>query len=134
MKKTLIATAMMLLLGPGAFAAQPSASKESAAPATLASTTSSEAPAKPAGARMYNLNGKIFSLNDRALVVQTRRGKKATDHTFMLNTDTKREGSLNIGEMVKVEYWTHGKENIATLVQVQPLKTTAQSKPPKSRY
>ena len=132
MKKTLFTTAAMAaLLGPAAFSAQKPASSTAAAPAKPAAVASAGAPAKPAGTRMHDLNGRIVSINDTTLVASIGRGSKAKDSTFMLNSDTKREGSLTAGEMVKVEYWTHGTDKIATLVQVQPLKTTAQSKSPK---
>lgn len=73
-------------------------------------------------------------MNDTSLVASVGHGSKAKDTTFMLNADTKKEGNLTTGEMAKIEYWEHGTDKIASLVQVQPLKTTAQSKPRKSRY
>lgn len=137
MKQTLFATvAMAALLGPAGLSAQRSPSSPSPAPAAQArpaATASAAAPAKPAGARKHDLHGRIVSINDTTLVASIGRGSKAKDSTFMLNSDTKREGSLTAGEMVKIEYWTHGTDKIATLVQVQALKTTAQSKP-KSSY
>ena len=141
MKKTLFATvAMASLFGPLAFSAQKSSNRAPAAPARPAVTTSAGAPAstaalsKPADATMHDLHGRIVSMSDTSLVASVGQGSKAKDTTFMLNADTKTAGKLIAGEMVRIEYWEHGSDKIAASVQVQPLKTTAQSKPSKSSY
>jgi hypothetical protein len=136
MKNTLFATAAMAaMLGPVAFAAQkPAAKSTPAAAPSPATVASAQTPAKPVSmGKMHNLNGRIISITDTTLVVSHGRQKK--ESTFMLNPDTKREGTLTAGEMVKVEYRTQGKENIASLVQVQGLHAAASpSKAPKSSY
>jgi hypothetical protein len=93
------------------------------------STTSQTAPKstqpKPAHT-MHTVSGRVRSVSDNQVVIT--HGTFNKQETFSLNADTKREGTLSAGEMVKVEYFTQGKENIATMVQVQPLKAATRSK------
>ena len=135
MKKTLFTTmAMAALLGPVAFSAQKPSSSSSSGTASAKPAATASARSSARLSAMHAAHGKIVSINDNSLVASIGRGKDAKDTTFMLNADTKREGNPTAGEMVKIEYHEQGTDKVATLVQVQPLKTTAQSKPRKSTY
>jgi hypothetical protein len=138
MKMTLFATAAMAaLLGPMAFSAQKPAAKPTPAPAAQQSMPSDAPVAKMTTKSdtmtpSHELSGRILSVYDNQLIVS--HGTKKEDTTFVLNPETKREGKLTAGEMVKVEYWTKGKENIATVVQVDGLKSTTPPKTKQSSY
>ena len=133
MKKLSLTLSMAALLGAGTLGAQTAAPAKPEAPQqskpTMASSSSTSA--KPAMAKTHTMRGQIVSVTNDSLVLSS--GKQKTQNTFVLNMDTKREGNLNSGEMARIEYRTQGAEKIATLVQVQGLKTAA-SKAPKSGY
>jgi Cu/Ag efflux protein CusF len=106
----LISIVLGALIGPVAFAAQKKETKATAA-------TSTQAKTKPAPGRgIRHLSGEIVSFTDSSMVVSHGAWKQKT--TFVLNPETKREGTLKVGEKVKVEYQIQGKENTATLVHV----------------
>jgi hypothetical protein len=96
MRKTIVITAILLLLTSAfAFAAQ------------QANT------AKPASSQA---SGTIKSIAADSLVVAHKVGAKEQETTFVLNADTKKEGDMKVGAKVTVHYKVEAGQNIATIV------------------
>jgi hypothetical protein len=66
--------------------------------------------------------GTISSINASDLTVSHKYNGKAEDSSFIMNSNTKKEGSIAKGEQATVYYQTNNKQNIATDVRVNPAK------------
>ena len=115
--------ATLCLLSTGTFG-EAAAQKKSSKPA--ASEKMSAAPAK--APMTHTTQGTITSINDNQVVVK-HRGK---DITYMLNSETQRQGALSVGAKVTVNYRVENKQNIATAVREVPAKAAASSSKKKS--
>ena len=114
--------ATLCLLSTGTFG-EAAAQKKSSKPA---SEKMSSAPAK--APMTHTTQGTITSITDSQLVLK-HRGK---DVTYMLNSETQRQGSLSTGAKVTVNYRVEHKQNIATAVREVPAKAAASSSKKKS--
>jgi hypothetical protein len=79
-------------------------------------------------AATHTMTGVVKSVDDSTLVI-TRSGKNAGETTFMLNPQTHRAGTVEVGSSVSVRYREDGNSNVATAITVQHKKQTA-PKPP----
>jgi hypothetical protein len=61
--------------------------------------------------------GTVKSVEGDTLVVSHKVGGKEQETTFVLNAQTKREGTMKTGAKVTVHYKVEGGQNIATVVQ-----------------
>ena len=123
MKKYII-TALVV----GALSAIPVAG--SAATPTAAQTAAAKSPSMPVAAT-HSTRGVVKSLDDKTLVI-TRTGGNHAEMRFALNTSTHREGTVAAGAAVSVRYRQEGKTNVATAIQVEPVKqSTAHATKPK---
>jgi len=73
--------------------------------------------AKAPSTKMMETRGKILSISDNTLVIQHKVKKTEVDTTFVLNSDTKKEGKLETNGMATVHYRIEGRQNVATLVK-----------------
>ncbi len=64
-------------------------------------------------------SGTIASFTDTSVVLSTGRMGQKKETTFVLNPESKREGTLATGKRATVQYHMQGGEKIATLVQVK---------------
>lgn len=89
-----------------------------------AATVQSTPPAKHASSSpaTHATTGVVKSVDDSTLVISHKNGKKEEDMTFMLNSSTKKEGTLAAGEHVSVRYHDQGSSKVATAVTVQSTK------------
>ena len=109
--------AVALILGSAGFTFASQTSKTSKASTTKTTTK----------AAIHHEWGTIQSVSDSSLVLDhTWKGKKEqTD--FMLNSSTKKEGSLEKGARATVFYEMQNKDRVATEVKVAAMKTAAKS-------
>lgn len=77
---------------------------------------------------LHHRMGTITSVTDSGLVLEHKWKGKEENTKFVLNSDTKKEGTLDKGEMATVYYHMDKKQRIATDVKVTPTKTKAESK------
>jgi hypothetical protein len=112
--------AALLLCGEGATLAARATSPKSAT-----SKTTTKEKAKPA---VYHRMGTISSVTDSDLVLEHKWKGKEENTKFVLNSDTKKEGTLDKGVMATVYYHMDNKQRIATEVKVTPAKTKTTSK------
>jgi hypothetical protein len=87
-----------------------------------AATTQSNSPqaksTSSAKAEMHHLMGTISSVNSSDLVVSHKYDGKVENTTFIVNSATKKEGSLAKGKEATVFYQINNKQNVATDVKV----------------
>ena len=83
----------------------------------------SKSNAKSAAAT-HTMTGVVKSVDDSTLVI-TRSGKNPGEMTFMLNPQTHRAGTVEVGSSVSVRYREDGNSNVATAITVQHKKQTA---------
>jgi hypothetical protein len=120
MRKVLTTFALVaaLAVAGAAQAAQATAKKDTAKPATTA---------KPAAAASHSVKGTVKSMDASTLVI-TKSGKAGGEMTFTVNADTKKDGAPAVGSPVSVRYRTEGSTNVATAVTAsapKPAKTQA---------
>ncbi|MGB8457567.1 MAG: hypothetical protein WCE50_07595 [Candidatus Acidiferrum sp.] len=103
--------------------------------ATIAARTTSPKDAKSktttqekAKTAVYHRMGTISSVTDSDLVLEHKWKGKEESTKFVLNSDTKKEGTLDKGEMATVYYHMADKQRIATEVKVTQPKSTAEPK------
>ncbi|HTQ59369.1 MAG TPA: hypothetical protein VMI32_04045 [Candidatus Solibacter sp.] len=118
-KYVVMLTAALLLCGGGT-----TLSARTTSPKTTTPKTTTEK-AKPA---VYHRMGTISSVSDSDLVLEHKWKGKEESTKFVLNTDTKKEGTLNKGEMATVYYHMDKKQRIATEVKVTQPKSTPEPK------
>lgn len=106
--RKLLAAAATLALSAGiVFAAATTQTNSSQAKSTLS-----------ARAETHHLMGTISSVNGSDLVVSHKYNGKVEDSTFVINSATKKEGSLAKGKDATVYYQTNKNQNVATDVKV----------------
>jgi hypothetical protein len=73
----------------------------------------------------HHLMGTISSVSASDLVVSHKYNGKQEESTFVINSSTKKEGSLAKGDLATVYYQTSNKRNVATDVKIdhQPPKS-----------
>jgi hypothetical protein len=110
----------LLLCGEGA-----TISARTTSPKSTTTQTTTQAKAKPA---VYHRMGTISSVTDSDLVLEHKWKGKEENTNFVLNSDTKKEGTLDKGEMATVYYRFTNKQRIATEIKVTPAKSATTSK------
>jgi hypothetical protein len=111
--------ALSTLLAAGAFAAS---GTNGTAQAKHPATPVMQAAAKPAR-KLPSMSGTIVSFNDSNLVLS--HGKKKLETSFMLNSETRREGTLSNGARATVWYRRDGANRIAAMIRVRGTHSTA---------
>jgi hypothetical protein len=99
-----------------------------AAPAYAQGKAKKEKAAKPAAAKTVKAqkaSGTISSVSDTSLTVKTATG----DSTFVINPQTKKEGTLQSGAKAKVSYKTEGNDKVATEVKAKAVKVAKAAAP-----
>ncbi|GEM_PF-3235595 len=74
---------------------------------------------RPRGAtsnQTYQATGTIRSLSDTSLVLGVRANGKETRKAFVVNADTKKEGTVKVGARATVTYTAEGDKKVATRV------------------
>ncbi|MGB8474378.1 MAG: hypothetical protein WCE61_09860 [Candidatus Acidiferrum sp.] len=94
-------------------------------PTKATTKTATQAKAKPA---VYHRMGTISSVTDSDMVLEHKWKGKEVSTNFVLNSDTKKEGTLDKGEMATVYYHMDKKQRVATEVKVTPAKSKTTSK------
>src|SRR3954453_23683155 len=74
----------------------------------------------------HSTSGVVKSSSDSSLVI-TKGGK---DQTFVVNSSTQKQGTIDTGAHVSVHYTMDGKNMVATAIAVQPAKA---AKTPKGK-
>ena len=115
----IILAAALLLCGEGTMIAARTTTP------SQASKTSMQEKTKPG---IYHRMGTISSVSGPDLVLERKYKGKEESTKFVLNSDTKKEGNLDKGEMATVYYRMHKKERVATEVKVTPPKSKTESK------
>ncbi|HKW55721.1 MAG TPA: hypothetical protein VJN42_00055 [Candidatus Acidoferrum sp.] len=115
----ILLAAALLFCGEGAMIAAQTTPKKAD------SKTNTQEKAKPA---TYHRMGTISSVSGSDLVLQRKYKGKEETTKFVLNSDTKKEGSLDKGEMATVFYHMDKKERVATEVRVTQAKSKTESK------
>jgi len=118
-KYVVMFTAALLLCGGGT-----TLSARTTSPKTTTPKTTTE----KAKLTVYHRMGTISSVSDSDLVLEHKWKGKEESTKFVLNTDTKKEGTLNKGEMATVYYHMDKKQRIATEVKVTQPKSTPEPK------
>ncbi|HKV25190.1 MAG TPA: hypothetical protein VJN93_11420 [Candidatus Acidoferrum sp.] len=118
---------VLLLAAALCFCGEGAALVAHATPTKSATTKTTTATAK-AKATVYHRTGTIESITDTDLVLGRKWKGKEENTTFVLNTDTKKEGSLDKGEMATVYYHMDKKERVATEVKISQAKTKIATK------
>ena len=70
----------------------------------------------------HHLTGTISSINNSDLVLSHTYKGKTEDSTFVLNSATKKEGTLAKGDRATVYYQINNKQNVATNVRASTSK------------
>jgi hypothetical protein len=92
--------------------------KKAAAPASKTAKSSTMA--------THTTAGVVKSSTDSSLVI-TKGGK---DQTFVVNSSTQKQGTIDTGSHVSVHYTMDGKNMVASAISVQPAKA---AKTPKGK-
>jgi hypothetical protein len=119
-KHFILLAAALLLCGGGATLAARSTS-----PARAADNATTPDKAKPT---IYHRMGTISSVTGSDLVLERRWKGKEENTTFVINSDTKKEGTLDKGAKATVYYRMDNKQRIATEVKVSESKSKTESK------
>ncbi len=69
---------------------------------------------------LQSISGKIDAVGESQFTLTVGRGQKPGKLVFLIEEDTKFEGSLTIGTQATVDYRSEGQRNIATRVTVLP--------------
>jgi hypothetical protein len=72
----------------------------------------------PAKVATHTTAGVVKSSSDSSLVI-TKGGK---DETFVVNSSTQKQGTIDAGSHVSVHYTMDGKTMVATAISAQPAK------------
>ena|SRR5258708_5573855 len=120
----------MLAIPGAAFAAQattaPAAPKKTTAAKPMAEPAAKPAPAakKEASVAKHTTSGTVKSSSDTSLVIS----KGGKDQTFVVNSATEKNGTVEPGAKVAVHYTVDGKSWVATAITVKPAKAAKKSK------
>ena len=109
--RTLVLVAALAVAG-SAFAAVPQAAK------------------KTSTAASHTVKGTVKSLDASTLVLSTKKGG---DMTFVVDSNTVKQGSPAVGSEASVKYHTEGKTMMANAITAQPAKQVASAKPAASK-
>jgi hypothetical protein len=112
-----------LAVAGSAFALAPQAAAKNSTPQSASS-------AKKTTAASHTVKGTVKSLDDSTLVLSR---KNSPDMTFVVDSNTAKQGSPATGSDVSVRYHTEGKTMMATAITAQPAKQVASSKPASSK-
>jgi hypothetical protein len=112
---TLVLVGTLAVAG-GAFAAVPQSASSSAK--------------KTATPASHTAKGTVKSLDTSTLVLSR---KNNPDMTFVVDSNTAKQGSPAVGSDVEVRYHNEGKTMMATAITAQPAKQVASSKPASSK-
>jgi hypothetical protein len=116
----ILLAAALLLCGEGA-----AISARTTSPKNASAQTTTQAKTKPAS---YHRMGTISSVTDSDLVLEHKWKGKEENTKFVLNSDTKKVGTVDKGEMATVYYHMDNKQRIATEIKVTPAKSTTETK------
>lgn len=72
--------------------------------------------------------GTIASVTASDLVLEHKYKGKEENTKFVLNSDTKKEGNVDKGEMATIYYHMDNKERVATEIKVAPAKSKTEAK------
>ena len=117
--RTLVLVAALAVAG-SAFAAAKAAPANSAPQAAKKTST----------AASHTVKGTVKSLDASTLVLSTKKGG---DMTFVVDSNTAKQGSPAVGSEASVKYHTEGKTMMATAITAQPAKQVASAKPVASK-
>lgn len=92
---------------------------------TQAKKTATQEKAKPV---TYHRMGTISSVTASDLVLEHKHKGKEETTKFVLNSDTKKEGNVDKGEMATIYYHMDNKERVATEIKVAPAKSKTEAK------
>ena len=81
-------------------------------------------------AKSMKATGTIVSATDTSLVISSASKKEST---FVLNADTKKDGSMTPGNKVTVTYKKNGMDMVATRVKASGAATTASTSTPSTK-
>lgn len=76
----------------------------------------------------YHRMGTIASVTASDLVLEHKYKGKEENTKFVLNSDTKKEGNVDKGEMATIYYHMDNKERVATEIKVAPAKSKTEAK------
>jgi hypothetical protein len=79
-----------------------------------------QAPTQPAPAATATVSGKITAATNASLSLEVQQGGDPEARQFVINADTKIDGTLAVGAMATVEFRIDNGSQIATHVTVQP--------------
>ena len=106
-------------------------SAQTAAPAPKKAPAATATKAPAAAAKVATATGTITSIDATKLVLSHTVSGKSQEMTFVLNPETKREGTLAAGGKVSVRYHAENNDQVATTVRAVTA-TTAKAKTGKS--
>ena len=112
---TLVLVGALAVAG-GAFAAVPQSASSSAK--------------KTATPASHTVKGTVKSLDTSTLVLSR---KNNPDMTFVVDSNTAKQGSAAVGSDVEMRYHNEGKTMMATAITAHPAKQEASSKPASSK-
>lgn len=120
---------LMVLTLAGALAAPAVTFAQTSKPAPAAAKPAAVKPAaaKPASAAVHAVGGVVKSVDASTLVI-TRSGKKGGEMSFMLNSSTQREGTIEAGAKVSVRYHMDGTSMVANGVRAEAAKAQKTAK------
>jgi hypothetical protein len=98
-----------------------------ASPATVNSSTNT-ASAANTKTKTHEIKGTVSSMSDTELVLSHTWKGKTESTKFVMNTSTKKDGTISKGEEVTVMYQYENKERTATEVKPEASKTTTSAK------
>jgi hypothetical protein len=109
---SIAALAAAVVAAPIAYAQTPPAAGSAAKPAAAHAKSS---------VATHSTNGTVKSVDASSLVI-TKPGAKPQEMTFVLDSSTQKQGTLDVGSMVTVRYKTEGSTMTATAVTAKPAK------------
>lgn len=112
--KAVLITALLLGAGAAAQTAKTPAQSSAAKSTTTQSTTTTPSSAEPA---THHEIGTVSSVTGSELVLSREFKGKTVTTTFMLNSGTKKDGTINRGERVEVSYHNRDNQHLATEVK-----------------
>ena len=92
--------------------------------ASPSTATNSNANAANSTTTTHHLMGTISSINSSDIVVSHQYKGSTKDSTFVLNSATKKEGTLAKGDRATIYYQVNNKRNVATDVKANPPKNS----------
>jgi len=114
---SLVATA--ILVAPAWARLAPTVIAAQSQPSQPSSSQQSPSQPSPAPAATAAVSGKIAAVSASSLSLTIQQGSDAQTQQFVINSDTKIDGTLAVGAMASVEYRTDSGSQIATHITVQ---------------